>query len=68
MCLAIPGKVVEIKKEDIVVEYPGERRNAKNTGISLRKGDYVLVQAQLVVQKFPKKEALESLKAWKEIT
>ena len=67
MCLAIPGKVVGIEKDDVTVEYPSGKRTAKNTGLSIKKGDYVLVQAQLVVQKFNKEEALESLKAWKEV-
>lgn len=67
MCLAIPGKVVGIKKDDITVEYPGEKRTAKNVGLEIKKGDYVLVQAKMIVQKIPKDEAIECLKAWKEV-
>ncbi|MCX8147529.1 MAG: HypC/HybG/HupF family hydrogenase formation chaperone [Candidatus Woesearchaeota archaeon] len=67
MCLAIPGKVIDIKNDDVVVEYPGEKRSAKNFGLSIKKGDYVLVQAKVVVQKVPKKEALESIRAWKNL-
>lgn len=66
MCLAIPGKVVGIKGEDVIVEYPGEKRAVKNIGLKIRKGDYVIVQAKMVVQKVPEKEALESLEAWKQ--
>lgn len=66
MCLAIPGKVVEVKGEEIVVEYPGEKRDVKDVGLGVRKGDYVIVQAKIVVQKIPEKDALESLKVWKE--
>jgi hydrogenase assembly chaperone HypC/HupF len=67
MCLAIPGRVVDIKKDDITVEYPGENRTAKNIGLEIKKGDYVLVQAKMIVQKIPKDEAIECLKAWKEV-
>ena len=67
MCLAIPGKVVDISKDDVTVEYPGEKRTAKNVGLEIRKGDYVLVQAKMIVQKIPKDEAIECLRAWKEV-
>ena len=66
MCLAIPGKVVSVKGEDVVVEYPGEKREVKDVGLGVKKGDYVIVQAKIVVQKVPEEDALESLKAWEE--
>lgn len=66
MCLAIPGKVVGIKGEDVTVEYPNEKRAVKNIGLEIKKGDYVIVQAKMVIQKVPEKEALESLEAWKQ--
>ncbi|MFO8016162.1 MAG: HypC/HybG/HupF family hydrogenase formation chaperone [Candidatus Woesearchaeota archaeon] len=70
MCLAIPGKVVGIREDgdeqEVRVEYPGETRKAKNIGLDVKEGDYVIVQAQMIVQKVPEEEALESLKAWKE--
>ena len=67
MCLAIPGKVVGIRKDDVTVEYPGEKRTAKNVGLDIKKGNYVLVQAKMIVQKIPKDEAIECLRAWKEV-
>lgn len=70
MCLAIPGKISDMYKKDgneeVIVEYPGEKRIARNVGLSLRKGDYVIVQAKIVVQRVPEEDALESLKAWRE--
>lgn len=71
MCLAIPGKIIDIYKKDgneeVVVQYPGETRTARNVGLAVKKGDYVIVQAKIVVQRIPEEDALESLKAWKEI-
>ena len=67
MCLAIPGKILDIKKDDLTVSYPTGDRKAVNTGLSLKKGDFILVQAGIAVQKVPKREALECIKAWKEI-
>lgn len=66
MCLAIPGKVLEVKGDDVLVGYPGEKREVKDVGLGVKKGDYVIVQAKIVVQKVPEKEALESLRAWEE--
>jgi hydrogenase assembly chaperone HypC/HupF len=67
MCLAIPGKIISMKDDSVIVQYPGERRTAKNVGLKIKKGDYVLVQAKIVVQKIPEDEAIESLKAWKSV-
>jgi len=61
MCFAIPGKVTEIKGEDIVVDYGAERRNVKNYYGDIKLGDYVVVQAKVVIKKVPKEQALQSL-------
>jgi hydrogenase expression/formation protein HypC len=62
MCLAYPGKIVEIKKDVATVDYKTEKRKAKLLEKKYKIGDYVIVQAGIVVQKVAKKEALESLK------
>ena len=68
MCLAIPGKILEIKEDKVIVEYPGENREVLNAGFDLSEGEYVFVQAGIVIQKIPKDEAIESLKAWAEVS
>ena len=66
MCIAFPGKVEEVNRLSAVVDYGTEKRKAVLTGeIPVKKGDYVLVQMGCVVQKLTRKEADESLKAWK---
>lgn len=64
MCLAIPGKIISINGDDVIVEYPGEKRSAKIVIGEYKVGDYVFVSEKIVVQKIPEKEALESLKGW----
>ena len=63
MCLAIPGKIVEIKKDVATIDYGSEKRNAKivvgNYGI----GDFVIVQGKIIIEKVPK----EQVKGWLEI-
>lgn len=66
MCLAIPGKVVEVDKGKgfATIDYSGERRKASTKLVSVKKGDYVVVQAKFIIQKIPEKEALEAIKLW----
>jgi len=61
MCLAIPGKIIEINKNIATIDYNKEKRKA----MLLEKynvGDYVIVQAGVIIQKVSKKEAEDSLK------
>ena len=64
MCLAIPGKVIKVEKGFAIIDYSGEQRRASTELVDVKPGDHVIVQAQFVVQKIPKKEALEAIKAW----
>lgn len=68
MCLAIPGKVVAIDTERqlATVDYEAERREAGTHLVELALGDYVLVQAKMVVQVVPKEEAEQALAALRE--
>jgi hydrogenase expression/formation protein HypC len=64
MCLAIPGKIVEIKKDVAVVDYGGEKRKAKiiEKG-SFKVGDYVIVSAKIVSEKVDEGQ----VKGWLEL-
>jgi len=66
MCYAIPGKITELKDKIAVVDYFGEKRNVLNEFANIQKGDYVYAQGGIIVDKIPKKEAIEILKLWKE--
>jgi hydrogenase expression/formation protein HypC len=66
MCLAMPGKIVKIEGDMATVEYPGQQRKARIIEGDYSVGEYVFVTAQIIVQKIPEKEALQSLKAWEE--
>ena len=68
MCLAIPGKVVEIRGDIAIIEYGQEKREA---GIlkkmKIVKGDYVLVQHKIIISKLNKKQAEKTLAAFEAI-
>ena len=71
MCLAIPGKIVEIvdiENQIAKVEVGGVRRNI-NTGMldETRIGDYVLIHVGFAMSKIDEKEAAETLRVLQEL-
>ena len=70
MCLAIPGRIVEIDsdKEHGIVDYgDGTKRKANITLVHVKIGDYVLVHAGFAIQVLDKKEAKETLDLFREM-
>ena len=70
MCLAIPGKIIDIdkNKEHAVVDYgDGTKRKANVTLIEAKVGDYVLVHAGFAIEVLNKKEAEETLDLFREM-
>lgn len=51
MCVALPGKVIEIKGRDAVVDFNGNQVAARAGLVDIKVGDYVLVHAGCVIQK-----------------
>jgi hydrogenase expression/formation protein HypC len=73
MCLAIPGRIVEIVDAEnhiAKVDVGGVRRNV-NTGLldegDARVGDYVLIHVGFAMSKIDEREAEETLRVLKEI-
>lgn len=63
MCLAIPGKIVKIEKDDAIVDYVSEKRTGKIVEGTYKVGDYVVIQGGLVIEKIPDEQAKKWLKA-----
>ena len=68
MCLAFPGKVKEVEKRQIVVEYPQETRKALLGDTPVKVGDWVLVQMGVVVNILSEEEAKTAQKAWGQVS
>ena len=63
MCVALPGKVIELKNRDAVVDFNGNQVTARAGLVDVKVGDYVLVHAGCVIQKVTQQdmEILENL-------
>ena len=63
MCVALPGRVIEIKGRDAVVDFNGNQVTARAGLVDVKVGDYVLVHAGCVIQKVSQQdmEDLENL-------
>lgn len=66
MCVALPGKVIEIKQRDAVVDFNGNQVTARAGLVDVKVGDYVLVHAGCVIQKVTQQE-MEEMKNLKEL-
>jgi len=70
MCLAVPGKVVEIDKnhEHAMVDYgDGTKRKINITLVDVKTGEYVLVHAGFAIEVLDEKEAMETLNIFREV-
>lgn len=69
MCVAIPGKVVQIYENESLVDF-GKIIKKVNTFFieDIKIGDYVLIHAGCAVEKISEKEAIETIKIFKMIS
>ena len=70
MCLAIPGRIIEISKdgEHATVDYgDGTKRKINVSLVNAKVGTYVLVHAGFAIQTVDPKEAEETLKLFREM-
>ncbi|RLG02157.1 MAG: HypC/HybG/HupF family hydrogenase formation chaperone [Thaumarchaeota archaeon] len=68
MCLGIPARVVEVRETTAIVDYGGYLREVDIIlQPNIKVGDYVIVHAGTIIAKIDEKEALETIKLWKEL-
>ena len=66
MCLAVPGKIVKIEKDEATIDYELEMRKGKIVEGDFKVGDFVIVQGGFIITKVPEKEAISALNLYKE--
>ena len=70
MCLAIPGKIIEINEDrtTALVDFDGIQQNVIIALImNPEVGNYVIVHAGYAIEQMNEKEAMLTLEQWKEI-
>lgn len=68
MCLAIPGRIEEIRYPIAKVDFNGLKKDVRIDLIDNPKiGDYVLVHVGMAIQKVDENEAKEIIKLFEEI-
>lgn len=56
MCVALPGKVIELNERDAVIDFSGNQVTARTGLVDIKVGDYVLVHAGCIIQKVSKQD------------
>jgi hydrogenase expression/formation protein HypC len=70
MCLAIPGKIIDIdkNKEHATVDYgDGTKRKVNVSLVDVKIDDYILVHAGFAIEVLNEKEAEETLDLFREL-
>ncbi len=68
MCLAVPGKVIEIEKGNGVIEIMGVTREISLELLKdIKVGDYVLVHAGCAIEKMDEEEAIRTIELFNEL-
>lgn len=67
MCVAMPGKVIDIKGNIATVDFSGNRVDAQADVVSVKPGDYVLVHAGFILQVLSQEEGDSLTELFKEM-
>ncbi|WP_457614761.1 HypC/HybG/HupF family hydrogenase formation chaperone [Methanopyrus sp.] len=68
MCLAIPGRIVELDGNRAVVDFGGVRQEVDVSLLEdVEEGDWVIVHTGFAIQKLNEEEARASLEVWEEV-
>ena len=67
MCVALPGKVIEVYEKDALVDFNGNHVRAIAGLVPISVGDYVLVHAGCILQKLSVGEAQDMIKLFAEL-
>ena len=65
MCLQVPGKVIKVEENKVIIDYDIEKRQALIADIKPKVGDWVIVVGKFIVDLVPEDDAKFSLEHWK---
>jgi hydrogenase expression/formation protein HypC len=67
MCLAVPGKIVNINGQNALIDFGGVQRETNISLVEPKVGDYVVVHAGFAIQVVDEEDAKETIKLWEEL-
>jgi len=67
MCLAIPGKIVNISGDIGDIDFGGVIRKANITMVEAKIGDWAVIHAGFAIEIMDEKEAQETINLWNEV-
>jgi len=67
MCLSVPGKIIKIENEKFIIDYNGDKREAKMSLVDVKVGDYVIVNNKIIVAKIKEGQAKKFLEIVKNV-
>lgn len=67
MCVAAPGKIIEINGDTAVVDYNGNKVKANKGIVDVKIGDWALVHAGLIIQIISDNEAENMLEIFNKL-
>jgi hydrogenase expression/formation protein HypC len=68
MCLAIPGKILNIEGNSAIVDFDGIKQKVIIALIQNPEvGKFVIVHAGYAIEQMDEKDALEAIEQWKEL-
>ncbi|MDO4542508.1 MAG: HypC/HybG/HupF family hydrogenase formation chaperone [Bacillota bacterium] len=67
MCIAMPGKIIEITGNKATVDFSGTEVKANVMMVDAKVGDYVLVHAGCAIEVLSQSRAEEMLEIFKEL-
>ncbi len=68
MCLAIPGKIIEINGNSALVDFDGIKQNVIIALIQNPEvGKYLIIHAGYAIEQINEQEAMEAIEQWREI-
>ncbi len=69
MCLAVPGKILEVDGNKAIADFKGLRKEVRLDPLSddVGEGDYILSHAGFAITSIPPEEAKETLEKFDEV-
>lgn len=66
MCVAIPGRVIELYKDEALVEFIGSKKIVNTSLIkNINIGDYLLIHVGIAIEKIDKDEGEKTIDIFK---